>query len=133
MAQLRWLSRQALDEMHRAQLREHGGRAGVRDAGLIDSALARPRNKATYGRKVGIALLAAAYGYGLARNHGYVDGIKRVAFVAMAAFLRLNGYELSVDEPDVVRTIERLAAGRLTERALASWIRKHIVRPTRSR
>jgi death on curing protein len=112
--------------LHDAQLRAHGGAAGVRDDGMLESALARPHQKWTYADAPDLATLAAAYAFGLAKNHGYVDGNKRVAFMAAYVFLGLNGKDLDADEPDVVRTIERLAAGRLTESALADWFRAHI-------
>jgi death on curing protein len=115
-----------LDVVHDAQLREHGGAPGVRDEGLLESALARPRQKWTYAEAPDLATLAAAYAFGLAKNHGYIDGNKRVAIMAAYVFLGLNGHELYAEEPDVVTTIERLAAGRLAEAALAEWFRMHI-------
>jgi death-on-curing protein len=83
-----------LDAIHQAQLREHGGTPGIRDEGLLESALARPRNKLASARRAAVATLAAAYAFGLARNHGFVDGDKRVAFVAADVFLGLNGCDL---------------------------------------
>jgi death-on-curing protein len=115
-----------LDAMHQAQLREHGGTPGVRDEGLLESALARPRNKFAYAKRADIATLAAAYAFGLAKNHGFVDGNKRVAFVAAYVFLGLNGYDLDATEPDVVTTMEGVAAGRVREAALATWFREHL-------
>ena len=122
----KWLTRRLLDVLHDAQLREHGGASGVRDDALLESALARPQQKWTYGESVDLATLAAAYAFGLAKNHGYLDGNKRVAFMAAYVFLGLNGKELEADEPDVATTIDRLAAGRLTEAALADWFRARI-------
>lgn len=119
----RWLTRFVLDAVHDAQLREHGGTPGIRDGGLLDSALARAENKFAYDERVDLATLAAAYAFGLARNHGYVDGNKRTAFMAAYVFLGLNDTDIEAAEPDVVQTIERLAAGRLSEGALAEWIR----------
>lgn len=112
-----------VDAMHQAQLREHGGSPGVRDDGLIESALARPRNKMAYARQPDLATLAAAYAFGLAKNHGYADGNKRVAFMAAYVFLGLNGCEVVAEEAEVVVMIEGLAAGRVTERALSNWFR----------
>lgn len=122
----KWLTRRMLDVIHDAQLREHGGAPGVRDGGLLESALARPQQKWAYGDSPDLAALAAAYAFGLAKNHGYIDGNKRVAFMAAYVFLGLNGKALDASEADVVTTVERLAAGRLTEAALAAWFRTNI-------
>lgn len=119
----RWITRTALAAIHSAQIREHGGGSGVRDEGLIESALARPRQKWNYDNAVDLATLAAAYAFGLTKNHGFVDGNKRVAFMAAYSFLGLNGYDFDAPEPDVVTTIERVAAGRLSEPKLAEWFR----------
>jgi death-on-curing protein len=115
-----------LDAIHQAQLREHGGTPGVRDEGLLESALARPRHKFAYAKRADVATLAAAYAFGLAKNHGFVDGNKRVAFVAAYVFLGLNGYDLDAAEPDVATTMEGVAAGRMREAALATWFREHL-------
>lgn len=112
-----------LDLVHDAQLREHGGLPGVRDEGLLESALARPQQKWAYADSPDLATLAAAYAFGLAKNHGYMDGNKRVAFMAAYVFLGLNGKDLDAAEADVVSTMERVAAGRLSEAALISWFR----------
>lgn len=119
----RWITRTALAAIHAAQIREHGGSAGVRDEGLIESALARPRQKWNYDVGADLATLAAAYVFGLAKNHGFIDGNKRAAFMAAYSFLGINGYDLDAAEPDVVTTIERVAAGRLSEAKLAEWFR----------
>ena len=126
----KWLTRRMLDVLHDAQLREHGGSPGVRDEGLLESALARPQQKWAYAEAPDLAVLAAAYAFGLAKNHGYIDGNKRVAFMAAYVFLGLNGNDLDADEPDVVRTMERVADGRLSEAGLAAWLRGGI-RPLR--
>ena len=126
----RWLTRRMLDVLHDAQLREHGGSLGTRDEGLLESALARPRHKFAYAKRPDLATLAAAYAFGLARNHGYVDGNKRTAFMAAYVFLGLNGHDLEAEEPDVVTTMERVADGRLAEKGLADWIRAHFRRLT---
>lgn len=115
-----------LDVLHDAQLREHGGSPGVRDNGLLESALARPQQKWAYDEAPDLAMLAAAYAFGLAKNHGYVDGNKRVAFMAAYVFLGLNESDLEADEPDVVRTMERVADGRVSETGLADWFRAGI-------
>jgi death on curing protein len=94
------------DAMHEAQLREHGGRPGVRDEALVESALARPRNKIAYAAKRDWAVLAAACAFGLARNHGFIDGNKRIAFVAAYVFLGLNGHDLDATESEVVAIME---------------------------
>lgn len=120
-----WMSRAVLDATHDAQLREHGGSGGIRDEGLLDSAMYRPRNKHVYGEQ-DLSVLAAAYAFGIARNHGFVDGNKRTAFVAAAVFLAVNGLDLAVPEPEVVDVMNRLASGKLTEAALAAWVRAHL-------
>ena len=115
-----------LDALHQAQIREHGGAPGVRDEALLESALARPRNKYAYSKRRDWAALAAAYVFGLSKNHGYVDGNKRVAFIAAYVFLALNGYDLEATEPEVVDTMEGVAAGQVTEAALTRWLRPRL-------
>jgi death on curing protein len=122
----KWSTRRILDVVHDAQIRDHGGTPGVRDDGLLESALARPRQKWAYGEAPDLATFAAAYAFGLAKNHGYVDGNKRVAFMAAYVFLGLNECDLEADEPDVVSAMERVADGRLGEAALADWFRAGI-------
>ena len=120
-----WLDRRGVILLHSESLAEHGGSSGIRDAGLLDSALARPINKWNYNSEVDLAELAAAYGFGLTRNHPFVDGNKRIAFIATALFLRLNGYRLSSDPLDEIQTMLNLAAGELSEEEFAVWIRNH--------
>lgn len=120
----RWLNRQALLAAHDEQLAEHGGLSGLRDEGLLDSALARPENLAAYGAP-DVFALAAAYGFGLARNHPFLDGNKRVAAIATETFLALNGHALDVDDAAFVMTFLLLAAGELEEDAFADWLRAH--------
>ena len=115
-----------LDAIHQAQLAEHGGLAGVRDEGVLESALARPRHKFAYSTTSDLGALAAAYAFGLARNHGFMDGNKRVAFMAAYVFLGLNGYEIEATEPEVVTAMQDLAAGRMSEALLATWVRKRL-------
>ena len=124
----RWLPRVVVDAIHNDQLREHGGLPGIRDENVLESALARPQQKWHYGEGADIATLAAAYGFGLVRNHPYRDGNKRIGFLAIAAFLGMNGYDLEVTDADVVTQILALAEGRVSEEALAAWIRTHSTR-----
>lgn len=112
-----------MEAVHADQIREHGGQLGLRDAGLLDSALARPQHVWTYERDADLPALAAEYGFGLARNHPFLDGNKRVAFVATNVFLILNGLEINAPEPAVVDTMLAVAAGRLDRDAFAAWIR----------
>jgi death on curing protein len=116
-----------VDAVHVDLLRTHGGLPGLRDEAALESALAHPRNKWAYGRTATLPALAAAYGYGLARNHPYRDGNKRIAFLAMAIFLGLNGSEIDASEEEVVAIMLKLAAGRLSKSALAKWIRLHLI------
>jgi death on curing protein len=122
-----WLRRAWLEALHFQQLKRFGGLYGVRDEGAIESALARARNKWEYGDERDQAELAAAYGYGLTRSHGYSDGNKRVGFVAMAVFLDVNGIELDAPEPEVVTMMLGVAAGEVPEAELAAWVRRHAV------
>ena len=121
----RWVTRVVIDAVHTDMLLTHGGLPGLRDEDLLESALARPRQKLAYEPSTDLAGLAAAYGFGLSSYHPYVDGNKRVAFVAMAVFLGLNGLEFTAEESDVVTTMVALASGTLDEPALADWIRSH--------
>lgn len=121
-----WVERIVVDAVHFDQLREHGGLQGIRDENALESALARARNKWAYEAERDPAVLAAAYGYGIATNHPYQDGNKRIAFLTMVIFLGLNGWDLDVPEPEVVATILALADGRCSEEELAEWLRGHI-------
>lgn len=116
---------EVIDAVHEAQLAEHGGLVGIRDSGLLESALAHPRNLAAYGSPE-LADCAAAYGFGIARNHPFLDGNKRTAFVAMELFLALNGRSLVADDADCVLTMLGVAAGDVDEPALAQWLRQRI-------
>jgi death-on-curing protein len=120
----RWLAADVLLAVHEEQLAEHGGAAGVRDLGLFESALARPQNVAAYGNP-DAADLAASYGVGLAKNHPFIDGNKRTAFVAVELFLALNGHDLVADDADCVLTMLSVAAGSLDEPGFAAWLRTH--------
>jgi death on curing protein len=119
----RWLDRLAIDEAHFRQVREHGGAHGIRDENALEAALARPRHRWTYESDVDLADPAAAYAFGLVRGHPYVDGNKRVALIALVAFLDLNGVELVATDVDVVLTMLAAAAGELDEQGLRDWIR----------
>ena len=122
-----WVDVSVLRAVHDEQLAEHGGAIGIRDAGLFESALARPLQLAAYGEP-DAAALAAAYGFGLARNHPFVDGNKRTAFVAVELFLALNGHELVANDMDCVLTMLKVAAGELPEADFADWIRTNSVK-----
>lgn len=124
MSAWRWLDRAVLIAVHEMQLAEHGGGAGLRDAALLESALAKPLNQAAYGEPDACAL-AAAYGYGIARNHAFIDGNKRTAFVAVELFLRLNGWQLTASDAECVLTMLAVAAGDITESEFADWLRAH--------
>ena len=121
-----WLTRLVVEAVHFDQIHEHGGLHGLRDEGLLESALARPQHKWTYKRRPDLVSLAAAYGYGIVRNHPFRDGNKRIAFLAMVIFVGLNGFDLDAEETDVVTAMVTAASGQLTERQLANWVRKHI-------
>ena len=123
----RWLSIRSVLAIHAEQLAEHGGGSGVRDMALLESALARPMNLAAYGEP-DAAMLAAAYAFGITRNHPFVDGNKRTAFVASVTFLLRNGFDLDATEPDAALTFVALASGKLTEDALASWFRQRLLK-----
>ncbi|MDD5176637.1 MAG: type II toxin-antitoxin system death-on-curing family toxin [Sterolibacterium sp.] len=120
-----WIERSVVIAAHNVQLAEHGGAAGTRDQGLLASALARPENLAAYGDP-DVAALAAAYGFGIVRNHPFVDGNKRAALIATELFLVLNGCELVVGDAECVVAILALAAGELDEAEFAGWLRAHI-------
>lgn len=121
-----WLKRGWVDAIHFQQLQRFGGRYGVRDENVIASALARPRNLRADDNATDVATLAAAYGYGLTRGDGYVDGNKRTGFVAMAVFLDLNGWSLQAPEPEVVQFMLAVASGELAETDFAAWVREAI-------
>lgn len=120
----RWVDRTALVLLHDESLAEHGGAAGMRDEGLFESALARPKNLTAY-EDPDIASLAAAYGFGLAKNHPFVDGNKRAAFLAVGLFLALNGYRLSASQLDATKAMLGVTAGEVSEPDFAAWIRAH--------
>lgn len=120
-----WIDASVILAVHDEQIAEHGGGAGLRDAGLLESALARPVNLAAYGRP-DAADLAAAYGFGVTRNHPFIDGNKRTGFIATKLFLLLNGRDLQAGSIDTVRIMLSLAEGHLSEADFADWIRRHM-------
>ncbi len=124
MRNWRWISKQALLLLHAESLAEHGGGQGMRDEGLLDSALARPQNLVTYGAP-DFAALAASYGVGVAKNHPFVDGNKRAALLATGLFLYINGYRLTASQADTTITMLSVAASELSEEAFAAWLRQH--------
>jgi death-on-curing protein len=132
MKKPRWIGKKAFLLLHEESLAEFGGARGLRDEGLLDSALARPQN--TYAYKAGstIAELAASYAYGIAKNHGFVDGNKRAAFLAIGLFLALNGHGLTADRVDAIQTMLAVASGSLDEKGLAVWIGKNCAKKRRT-
>lgn len=127
MPKIIWLLEETLTAIHHRQIAEHGGSEGLRDEGLLLSALARPQNLLAYGEPASdLASLAAAYAYGIARNHPFVDGNKRTPLVAARTFLILNGVDLEATQDDKVLTFLNLAEGAISEEELADWIRKRI-------
>jgi death on curing protein len=122
-----WLDRILLEVLQADQITEHGGGLGVRDSGLLESALARPMHRWTYEPNVDLAVLAAAYGYGIAKNHPFIDGNKRAALMSVYTFLAVNGFELDAPESEAVTVILGLADGSFTEDELADWIRSRLV------
>ena len=122
-----WVDKRALLLLHGESLAEHGGGEGIRDEGLLESALARPLNLELYGHP-DFAELAASYGFGLAKNHAFVDGNKRACFLAVGLFLYLNGYQLKATQANATLTVLALAAGDISESEFAAWIRQHAVK-----
>ncbi|BCP54972.1 death-on-curing protein [Kaistia sp. 32K] len=125
MSEPRWLTLEEVLVAHERQIARFGGPAGIRDAGALESALDRPRNKFAYG-EIDLASLAAAYAFGIARNHPFIDGNKRAAFVAMMLFLRLNGVQFAPPPPEATLAILGLAAGEISEESLTRWIRANL-------
>ena len=122
-----WLDRPIVEALHADQILEHGGSLGIRDEGLLESALTRPKQKWHYESGSDLATLAAAYAFGIAKNHPFVDGNKRAALVAAYTFLAINELELEAPEPEAVNAILGTADGSLSEEDLASWIRSHLI------
>ena len=125
MSQPRWLSKGLILAVHERQLAEHGGASGVRDEGLLESALARPQNAFAYGEP-DAAALAGAYAFGIARNHPFVDGDKRTAFVACELFLAANGFDLVAADEECLAMVLSLAASEIGEGEFAAWLRDNV-------
>lgn len=126
MDEPRWIDKRALVFLHGESLAEHGGAEGLRDEGLLDSALARPLNRLAYDEDVGLVDLAASYAAGIAQNHPFVDGNKRAAFLAAGLFLALNGMRLKASQVEATRAVLALAAGELDEATFGAWLRAHV-------
>jgi death on curing protein len=121
-----WLRLDVVLAIHEAAIADHGGSLGLRDAALLDSALARPRNSWTYSEgPLDIAEIAALYAIGISRNHPFIDGNKRVAFAVLETFLELNGRELNASDAECVTTMWALAAGTLSDADFIGWVRQH--------
>ena len=127
MNEIKWLLEETAYAIHKRQIAEHGGGDGLRDEGLLLSALARPQNLLAYSEKTpDVAALAASYGFGIAKNHPFIDGNKRTALVVTRTFLLLNGFSLSASQEEKYLTFLKLAEGNLSEEELAAWIRERI-------
>lgn len=122
MKEPRWVPEIAVSAMHEELIAEHGGASGLRDSGLLSASLARPRHLFSYSENATLFDLAAAYGYGLAKNHSFVDGNKRIALAVIDVFLRLNGYKLVAPEPEAVVMMINLVEGVENQDSLAAWI-----------
>jgi death on curing protein len=134
MKEPRWLLDSVVPAIHRRQLAEHGGLDGIRDAGLLASALARPKNLFAYGSpKPDVAALAASYAFGIARNHPFVDGNKRTAFVVCRVFLKLNGHDIRATESEKYVEFIGLAEGNVSDEELAEWIRSRLIKLRREK
>ena len=123
-----WVPRLVVESIHWDQVREHGGLGGLRDENVLDSALARARQRWSYEPKTDIPTLAAAYGFGLCQGHPFRDGNKRLAFVTMLVFLDLNGWSFDAGEPEVVTAMLALASGNSKEADLAAWVKARSAR-----
>ena len=123
-----WVDPRVVAAIHGEQLAEHGGAPGLRDPGLLASALARPKHAMAYRRRPDLAALAATYALGLTKNHPFVDANKRVAYVVMRLFLVLNGHDLDAGAAERVMAMEAVASGALSEKRLAQWIRRRLVK-----
>ncbi|KQS04476.1 death-on-curing protein [Sphingomonas sp. Leaf357] len=127
MADIRFIDVDVAFAVHERQLAEHGGLSGIKDSGLLESAMSRPLNKHAYGES-DLCALAASYGFGIARNHPFNDGNKRTAWVIARLFLRLNDVDIAFEKTDAIETVLALASGELSEDAFADWFRARIVR-----
>lgn len=127
-----WVEKEALLLLHAKALARFGGAEGLRDEGLLDSALARPQDALHYSEEQDVAALAASYAFGLAKNHPFVDGNKRAAFMSVGLFLGANGWELNAEPADSIRAVLALAGGEIGEEEFAAWLRLHIKRRRRA-
>ena len=125
-AEPRWIDKRSLLLLHNESIAEHGGLTGLRDEGLLDSALARPQNQLAYGGEADLASLAAAYCVGIARNHPFADGNKRAAFLSLGLFLALNGHRLIADRVDAINMMLAVAAGDVDDLRLTEWIKRNM-------
>jgi death-on-curing protein len=125
MKEPRWVSLAVVMAIHEAQIAEHGGALGVRDQGLLESALARPRQIYAYADNPELRRIAAGYAFGIAKNHAFLDGNKRTAWVVCATFLEINGRRVSASQEDVVKTMLGVADGRLNEDEFADWLNRN--------
>lgn len=123
---IEWIESNAVFAMHKRQIAEHGGPEGLRDEGLLLSALARPENLHAYGEDVDLAALAASYAFGIAKNHPFLDGNKRTALVVAVAFLNLNGYDFDAPGEKTYTTFLQLAEGSISDEHLAAWFRERL-------
>lgn len=123
----RWISKKALLLLHEESLAQFGGGRGLRDEGMLDSALVRPQNLLAYTPDADVFMLAASYAFGLAKNHPFIDGNKRAAFLSIGIFLHINGYRLAADQLDAIQTILSLASGDIDEHTLTEWLRKNSI------
>ena len=121
-----WVNKRALLLLHEESLAEFGGARGLRDQGLLESALARPQNIHTYNNASTLTELAAAYGFGIARNNAFVDGNKRAALLSIGLFLSINGFRLTADQTDTISVITGVASGDVDEAALAAWLAANV-------
>ena len=128
IAEPRWISKKALLLLHEESLATFGGASGLRDEGLLDSAVARPLNTHAYNAESTMADPAAFCAFGLAKNHAFVDGNKRAAFLSIGMLLAINGWKLVADKLDAIETVLAVAAGELDERGLAAWIERNSLR-----
>jgi death-on-curing protein len=126
VTELIWLDRLIVESIHFDQIRLHGGLPGIRDENALESALARPRNRAVYEAGTDLNELAAAYGYALTTSHPFNDGNKRIGFLAMYVFLGLNGQEIVAEENEIVELMVGIAERRLPEGEVAAWLRDHV-------
>lgn len=132
MSEPQWLAVDLVIDIHAEQLALFGGPAGIRDQGMLESALGRPQNKFAYGER-DLTALAAAYAFGIARNHPFIDGNKRAALAAMIVFFNLNGIDLLIPQADMTAAILAVAAGEAEEDVLVQWLRDHLAQPKRTR